>query len=189
MQDKEKIIEVKNFTAAYDDNVVKDRTYISKGDTIDNLISDLKSCNWNKQNPAIDRLRKLIARTSNPSAYMRDIATLIQEGVLSNFNTGNKKDRKGKKWVKVSARYAKWKSSQGKDPLNILVLNSQLKNSISNGLIVNRTSAGVGTNVEYASLHNFGDSKSKMPAREFMHITAEVKKDIIKYITLCIMEE
>lgn len=41
----------------YDDSVVKDRTYKQKDNIVDDIISDLKSCNWDKQNPAIDRLK------------------------------------------------------------------------------------------------------------------------------------
>jgi Uncharacterized protein containing caspase domain len=46
---------VHSVVVPYDDIVVKDRTYISSGDVIDNVISDLKSCNWDKQNPAMEK--------------------------------------------------------------------------------------------------------------------------------------
>ncbi|MDK9707659.1 MAG: caspase family protein [Desulforhopalus sp.] len=44
----------------YDESVVKDRMFVSKGTDIDQIISDLRSCNWDKQNPAMSRF-KLIA--------------------------------------------------------------------------------------------------------------------------------
>lgn len=50
---------VHSVSIPYDDTVVKDRLYISKGDRIDNIITDLKSSNWNKQNPAIYRLSNI----------------------------------------------------------------------------------------------------------------------------------
>lgn len=40
----------------YDEKVVKDSYYESDGSEFSQLIMDLKSHNWNKQNPAIDRL-------------------------------------------------------------------------------------------------------------------------------------
>jgi hypothetical protein len=39
----------------YDESVVKDRTWVSKGDIGDDIISDLKTCNWNHQNPAMSK--------------------------------------------------------------------------------------------------------------------------------------
>ena len=50
---------VHSISIPYDDSVVKDRTYVLKGDAIDNIIQDMKSCNWDKQNPAIDRFKAL----------------------------------------------------------------------------------------------------------------------------------
>lgn len=40
----------------YDESVVKDKKYQIKDTQIDQIISDLKSCDWNKQNPAMDKL-------------------------------------------------------------------------------------------------------------------------------------
>jgi hypothetical protein len=48
-------------TIPYDESVVKDRLYTLKGSIVDDIIADLKSCNWNKQNPAIDRLKSIHA--------------------------------------------------------------------------------------------------------------------------------
>jgi hypothetical protein len=52
-------------TIPYDENVVKDRHYIAGDDNIDKIISDLKSCNWDLQNPAISRLSKIQPSTIN----------------------------------------------------------------------------------------------------------------------------
>ncbi len=45
----------------YDESVIKDRTYVSKGDIGDDIITDLKSCNWDKQNPAMTALNSINA--------------------------------------------------------------------------------------------------------------------------------
>lgn len=43
----------------YDESVVKDRIFVSKGNEIDTIIMDLKSCNYNKQNPAMSKFNQL----------------------------------------------------------------------------------------------------------------------------------
>jgi hypothetical protein len=40
----------------YDESVVKDRNYVNKGDEVDEIISNLQTSDWNKQNPAMDKL-------------------------------------------------------------------------------------------------------------------------------------
>jgi len=50
---------VYSVTIPYDELVVKDRLFISKGDKIDNIIMDLRSCNWDKQNPAMEKFNQL----------------------------------------------------------------------------------------------------------------------------------
>jgi hypothetical protein len=43
----------------YDESVVKDRTFVPKGSKVDQIITDLRSCNWDKQNPAIIRFKRM----------------------------------------------------------------------------------------------------------------------------------
>lgn len=50
---------VYSVTIPYDELVIKDRLFASKGDKIDTIIMDLKSCDWNKQNPAMERFNNL----------------------------------------------------------------------------------------------------------------------------------
>jgi len=47
---------VHSIVVPYDESVVKDRNYVSKGDDIDEIITNLKTSDWNKQNPAMDKL-------------------------------------------------------------------------------------------------------------------------------------
>ena len=46
-------------TISYDDLAIKDRNFIDKGDEFSSIILDLKSYNWNKQNPAIINFLKI----------------------------------------------------------------------------------------------------------------------------------
>jgi hypothetical protein len=43
----------------YDNSVIKDRLYVLNGSLFDEIIEGLKSCNWDKQNPAMSKLRRL----------------------------------------------------------------------------------------------------------------------------------
>lgn len=61
----------------YDESVVKDRTYISKGDDVDKIILDLKACDWNKQNPAIVRLKHIA-----PSSIDKNKQFIIGRNIL-----------------------------------------------------------------------------------------------------------
>lgn len=49
----------------YDESVIKDRNFVSEGTDIDRIIVDLKSSNWNKQNPAIYNLSKIDSEEIN----------------------------------------------------------------------------------------------------------------------------
>lgn len=61
----------------YDESVVKDRTYVSKGDDVDKIILDLKACDWNKQNPAIARLKRI-----PPSSIDKNKQFIIGRNIL-----------------------------------------------------------------------------------------------------------
>jgi len=50
---------VYSISIPYDELVVKDRLFVSKGDEIDNIIMNLRSCNWDKQNPAMEIFNRL----------------------------------------------------------------------------------------------------------------------------------
>lgn len=45
----------------YDEQVVKDANFVGKDDKISRIINDLKSSNWDRQNPSLDRLEKIPA--------------------------------------------------------------------------------------------------------------------------------
>lgn len=50
---------VYSISIPYDESVIKDRTYSTNDNVISNIIADLSSCNWNRQNPAIDKFLSL----------------------------------------------------------------------------------------------------------------------------------
>lgn len=60
----------------YDESVVKDRNYLLKGNDIDNIIAALQSCNWDKQNPAINKFLQL-----EPSEITKDEQFIIGRNI------------------------------------------------------------------------------------------------------------
>lgn len=68
---------VHSVSIPYDEIVVKDRMFLSKGTAIDNIITDLASTNWNAQNPAMDRFNAL-----NPTQINKDEQFIIGRNIL-----------------------------------------------------------------------------------------------------------
>ena len=64
----------------YDESVVKDRTFISKGDNFGNIISDLQSCDWNKQNPAVNRFSSIQPNTLDKNQLFLIGRNMLQAG-------------------------------------------------------------------------------------------------------------
>ena len=125
-------------------------------------------------------LKELYKNVQSTKPIMRDIAIVIQNRVVENFRA--KKDSSGSKWVPVSEGYAKYKRKSGRKASNLLQWDGTLKNSIANGMIVTKNTAGVGTNVSYAMTHNFGSTKKSIPKREFMHINKMTRNNIKKIL-------
>jgi hypothetical protein len=61
----------------YDENVVKDKNYVSKGDEVGNIVTELKSQNWDRQNNAMRSLNFL-----NPTAFNKNELFIIGRNIL-----------------------------------------------------------------------------------------------------------
>mgnify|MGYP003653803127 CR=1 FL=1 len=90
---------VHSVTVPYDEIVVKDRMFLSKGTVIDNIITDLASSNWNAQNPAMDKFNAL-----NPSQINKDQQFIIGRNILQSagyaHNSTNFMDNLGTNLIK-----------------------------------------------------------------------------------------
>lgn len=133
-------------------------------------------------------LEQLYSKVSNLSPLMRSIAGTMQSAVDQNFASGGRP-----KWLGVK---------RGGTPLNDTGV---LKNSIQHSS--DSKTALVGTNVEYAAIHQFGGKTrphvikprfkkalafngmfaksvnhpgSNIPARPFLQLTAQDENDIIQ---------
>lgn len=68
----------------YDENVVKDKNYQFKGLEIDNIIMDLASSNWNKQNPAMVAFNR-----KYPSDFNKNELFLIGRNIYQSSDYAN----------------------------------------------------------------------------------------------------
>lgn len=134
---------------------------------------------------ALDALSK---RAKNLKPIMREITHSMLNAVEENFDTQGKSA--GKKWQQWSESWAKRRKEMGKDG-KILTLNADLRNSLTRK--ATDTEALVGTENEYAAIHNFGGEVKKrvkkgaakgsngtfvMPQREFMLWTKSLEVDV-----------
>jgi phage virion morphogenesis protein len=110
--------------------------------------------------PAVSRL---IAVSARPSAMMRDIGGYLLFSTQRRFETETGPD--GVKWPALSPRTAKARAGRGKvrGTDHILRQSVRLYNSLT--MASDDTTAQVGTNVEYAAIHQFG-GPIQMPERQ-----------------------
>ena len=110
-------------------------------------------------------LLRLRSKVENLRPVMAEIGEIVVESVQRNFEEHRTPDDRS--WAKLSDRYAVWKSEiKGRNIDDILILNRILMGSI-------HRSAGshevrIGTNVDYAATHQFGDAARNIPARPFL---------------------
>lgn len=110
-------------------------------------------------------LLRLRSKVENLRPVMAEIGEIVVESVQRNFEEHRSPDDRS--WAKLSNQYAVWKSEiKGRNIDDILILNRILMGSI-------HWSAGshevrIGTNVDYAATHQFGDAARNIPARPFL---------------------
>lgn len=114
------------------------------------------------EDTATPGLVRLVAVASQPEAMMRDIAGYMLFSTQRRFETETDPD--GRKWQSLSPRTAAARVGRrvrGYD--HILRVTTRLYQSLTQAS--DATSAQVGTNVEYAAIHQFGGD-IKMPERQ-----------------------
>lgn len=114
------------------------------------------------QDNATPALIRVVAVATRPEAMMRDIAGYLLFSTQRRFETETDPD--GKKWEPLSPRTAKARAGRkirGTD--HILRQTTRLYQSLTSAS--DATSAQLGTNAEYAGIHQFGGA-IQMPARQ-----------------------
>ncbi|MBR0574079.1 phage virion morphogenesis protein [Pasteurella atlantica] len=124
-------------------------------------------------------LNKLADKTDNRKALMGVLAIRMEKAVLQNFEEEGRP-----KWLGIKPRRPRKDRDGNAIERDGKILNDTgvLKNSITAAF--DNDSATVGTNLQYATIHQFGgmagrNKKVKIPARPFLTLTSEDEKDII----------
>ena len=99
------------------------------------------------------------------------LATAIGEAAVGIVQDNFEAEGRPEKWAPLSDSWLKEKTALGKAPAGILRLYGHLESSIE--YEISNNEINVGTNVEYASLHQFGGiskQENEIPARPFLVI-------------------
>lgn len=115
----------------------------------------------------IDRaLREIARRVANTAPAMREIKGVMLDAVEQNFEEEGRP-----KWVDLAPSTKKRRAAQGKWPGRILQVSNTLVRSITgdsgNGF------ATVGTNLEYAAIHQFGGTIRQYAQTRFVNFRVD----------------
>lgn len=123
-----------------------------------------------------DILKRLADKASDMSPLMKKIAGAMEYAVLENFKTSGA--RVGG-WPALSPEYAKLLRKKGYDPSMMLDRSSAgLKHSITSSS--GSDYAAVGTNKEYARIHNEGGVIQRMAYSGTVRLRTDAKGNILK---------
>lgn len=120
-------------------------------------------------------LSRLVANAENPARIMDDVAGHLLTSTQRRFETETDPD--GKKWKPLSPRTAaarRGRRTRGHD--NILRDSVRLYNSLTTTF--DASSATVGTNVEYAAIHQLGGPIRKQERRATIYQFYDAKRDV-----------
>lgn len=125
-------------------------------------------------------LDKLFEKTSDLKPLMKSIAGTMADAVEENFKQEGRPE-----WEKLKESTIKLRTQKGYWPGKILQMRGELAASITSNY--DETSAIVGTNKEYAAIHQFGgktgkNKKIEIPARPYLKITNLDEKIIIEKV-------
>lgn len=127
-------------------------------------------------------LDKLFEKTSNLRPLMKNIAGIMADAVEENFKQEGQPD----KWEELKKITVKVRTKKGYWPGKILQMRGELAASITNEY--DEFSATVGSNKEYAAIHQFGgqagkNKKADIPARPYLNLTEKAESSILELST------
>jgi len=127
-------------------------------------------------------LGKLFERTSNLRPLMKNVAGIMADAVEENFKQEGQPD----KWEELKKATIKLRTKKGYWPGKILQMRGELAASITTAY--DESSATVGSNKEYAAIHQFGgqagkNKKVEISARPYLKLKQQDVNKIIKNIT------
>ncbi len=132
-----------------------------------------------------EKLLDIAKRVENLRPLMKNIAGIFSYSTEANF----KEEGRPNKWLDLAESTKKQRTKKRKWPGQILQVEGKLAASINT--YYDNDSAVVGSNLEYAAIHQLGGQVDKnksveIPARPYLKITDEDQQEIInltvKYI-------
>ena len=130
-------------------------------------------------NKDVDRkLLELAQKSENLRPLMKNIAGIFASATEENFKNEGRPD----KWTELSEATKKQRTKQKKWPGQILQVSGQLASSISTQY--DDESAVIGSNLDYAAIHQLGgqagkNKKVEIPARPYLKLTDDNFNEIL----------
>ena len=130
-------------------------------------------------NKDVDRkLLELAQKSENLRPLMKNIAGIFASATEENFKNEGRPD----KWTELSEATKKQRIKQKKWPGQILQVSGQLASSISTQY--DDESAVIGSNLDYAAIHQLGgqagkNKKVEIPARPYLKLTDDDFNEIL----------
>ena len=132
------------------------------------------------------KLQEIAKKSSNLRPLMKNIAGIFASATEDNFAEQGRPD----KWIDLAESTKKQRTKKRKWPGQILQVEGKLAASIST--FYDNDSAVIGSNLEYAAIHQLGGQAGRnksveIPARPYLFLTdddyKEIKQEINKYLT------
>ena len=130
-------------------------------------------------NKDVDRkLLELAQKSENLRPLMKNIAGIFASATEENFKNEGRPD----KWTELSEATKKQRTKKKKWPGQILQVSGQLASSISTQY--DDESAIIGSNLDYAAIHQLGgqagkNKKVEIPARPYLKLTDDDFEEIL----------
>ena len=124
------------------------------------------------------RLLDLAQRSENLRSLMKNIAGIFAYSTEENFKNEGRPD----KWTELSESTIKQRTKNKQWPGMILQISGQLASSVNT--YYDNDSAVIGSNLEYAAIHQLGGQAGRnksveIPARPYLKLTDEDFEEII----------
>ena len=124
------------------------------------------------------KLLELAQKSENLRPLMKNIAGIFASATEENFKNEGRPD----KWTELSEATKKQRTKQKKWPGQILQVSGQLASSISTQY--DDESAIIGSNLDYAAIHQLGgqagkNKKVEIPARPYLKLTDDDFEEIL----------
>lgn len=130
-----------------------------------------------------EKLLELAKRGENLRPLMKNIAGIFASSTEENFKEEGRPD----KWTELAEITKENRKKKKKWPGQILQVEGQLAASVNTQYVDN--SAVIGSNLDYAAIHQLGgkagkNKKVEIPARPYLKLTDDDFEEILQQITL-----